>query len=79
MQIALTFAYNFSSLFLNDRVCAVVPFEKISKLSIFMRSRGGYGCYDMILGPIGLLVRLSFTNVSMTQPSRSNMSLKLVM
>ena len=57
----------------------VVPFEKISKLGIFMRSRGGYGCFDMILDPIGLLVRLSSTNVSMTQRSRSNRSLKLVM
>ena len=57
----------------------VVSFEKISKLGIFMRPRGGYGCSDMILGPIGLLVRLSSTNVSMTQPSRSNRSLKLVM
>ena len=34
---------------------------------------------DVILGPIGLLVKLSSTNVSMTQPSRSNKSLKLVM
>ena len=57
----------------------VVPFEKISNLGIFMRSRDGYGCFDMILGPIGLLVRLSSTNVSMTQPSRSSKSLKLVM
>ena len=57
----------------------VVPFEKISKLGIFMRSRGGYGCSSMILGPIGLLVKLSSINVSMTQPSRSNRSLKLVM
>ena len=57
----------------------VVLFKKISKLRIFMRSRGGYGCSDMILGLIGLLVRFSSTNVSMTQPSRSNRSLKLVM
>ena len=49
----------------------VVPFKNIIKLGIFMRSRGGYGCSDMILGLIGLLVRLSSTNVSMTQPSRS--------
>ena len=56
-----------------------MPFEKISKLGILMRSRGGYGCFDMILGPIGLLVRLSSTNVSLTQRSRSNRSLKLVM
>ena len=57
----------------------VVPFENINKLGIFMRSRDIYGCSDMILGPIGLLVRLSSTNVSMTQPSRSNRSLKLIM
>ena len=57
----------------------VMPFEKISKLGIFMRSRNGYGCFDMILGLIDLLVKLSSTNVSMTQPSRSNMSLKFVM
>ena len=57
----------------------VMPFEKISKLGIFMRSRDSYGCSDMILGPIGLLVKLSSTNVSMIQPSRSNRSLKLVM
>ena len=57
----------------------VVPFENINKLGIFMRSRGCYGCFDMILHPIGLLVRLSSTNVSMTQPSRLNRSLKLVM
>ena len=57
----------------------VVPFEKISKLGIFMRLTGGYGCSDMILDPIGFLVRLSSTNVSMTKPSRSNKSLKLLM
>ena len=44
----------------------VVPFENISKLGIFMRYRGGYGCSDMILGLIGLLVRLSSTKASMT-------------
>ena len=54
----------------------VVPFEKINNLGIFMRSRDGYGCYDIILGPIGLLVKLSSTNVSMTQPSRSSRSFK---
>ena len=53
----------------------VVPFDKISKLGIFMRSRDSYGCSDMILGPIGLLVRLSSANVSLTQPSRLNRSL----
>ena len=57
----------------------VVPFEKISKLGIFMRFRDSYGFSNMILGPIGLLVKLSSTNVSMTQPLRSNRSLKLVM
>ena len=57
----------------------VVLFEKISKLGIFMRSRDIYGCSDMILGPTGLLVRLSSTHVSLTQPLRSNRSLKLVM
>ena len=57
----------------------VVPFEKINKLGIFMRSRGGYQCSNKVLGSIDLLVRLSYTNVSMTQPSRSNRSLKLVM
>ena len=57
----------------------VVPFEKISKLGIFMRSTGGYGCFDKVLGLIDLLVRLSSTNVSTTQPLRSNRSLKLVM
>ena len=57
----------------------VVPFEKISKLGIFIRFRGGYGYSNMNLDPIGLLVRLSSTNVSMTQPSRSSRSLKLVL
>ena len=57
----------------------VVPFEKISKLGIFIRSKGCYGCSDLILCPIDLLVRFSSTNVSMTQPSRSNRYLKLVM
>ena len=57
----------------------VVPFEKIGSLGIFMRSRDGFGCSNMILGPIGLLVKLSSTNVSMTQPLRSSRSLKLVM
>ena len=52
----------------------VVPFDKINMLGIFMRSRGGYECSNMILGPIGLLVRLSFTSASMTQPLRSNKS-----
>ena len=56
-----------------------IPFENISKLSIFMRSMGGYGCFDMILGPVSFLVKFSSTNVSMTQTSRSNSSLKLVM